>query len=230
MSFTNHIQQIIARAMTNLGNVRLGYVSGSTPPGSTITVTIQPENVEVGPIPYATPWIGWFAPPTPGQQCIVIFQEGSKNVPLGALVLYDDAHLPPVNVAAGEAILYHSTGAYLKASNDGSIAIVTAKANAPLNLTVAGVLNATVTGDVTVTTSANADITASSGEITLTAPTINLNGNVVVSGELTANNGGITMSGSNFSTNGDVTAQGISLHGHVHGGVTTGGSNTGAPV
>lgn len=41
--------------------------------------------------------------------------------------------------------------------------------------------------------------------------------------------GDITLTGSLTST-GDVIAQGTSLHTHAHGGVTSGGSNTGAPV
>jgi phage gp45-like len=175
MSFVNHMQQAISRALTNLGSTRLGLVSSSNPADSTIKVLIQPENVEIGPVNYATPWIGWFSPPTPGQQCIVLFQEGSKDVPIGALMLYYGTDIPP-NAVAGEAIMQHSTGSFIKLANDGSISIVTAKSGAPVNITTAGnlalnvtgdldamvtgALNATVTGNIVATTHANASLTA----------------------------------------------------------------------
>ena len=62
-----------------------------------------------------------------------------------------------------------------------------------------------------------------SERITLTAPTIELKGNVVQS------DGNITATGS-YTGGGDVVGNGISLHDHVHGGVSSGGSNTGPPA
>jgi phage baseplate assembly protein V len=52
--------------------------------------------------------------------------------------------------------------------------------------------------------------------VDITAPTVNVMGNVNVTGTITA-----TV---------DVVANGKSLHNHLHGGVTTGSGNTGAPV
>lgn len=51
--------------------------------------------------------------------------------------------------------------------------------------------------------------------ITLTTPTLTQNGNLQVNGTITAS--------------GDVVGNGISLDNHVHGGVQSGGSITGAP-
>jgi hypothetical protein len=63
----------------------------------------------------------------------------------------------------------------------------------------------------------------SSGTITLEAPTIVLNGALQQTG------GNATMSQSLTVTE-DVTAQGTSVHTHIHGGVTAGSADTGAPV
>jgi hypothetical protein len=56
-----------------------------------------------------------------------------------------------------------------------------------------------------------------SGGIVLTAPGgLTINSNVTVNGSLTAT--------------GDIHAEGTSLHAHIHGGVTTGSGDTGAPL
>lgn len=52
--------------------------------------------------------------------------------------------------------------------------------------------------------------------ITLTTPTLTQNGNLQVNGNITAS--------------GDVIGNGISLDNHIHGGVQSGGSMTGAPL
>lgn len=101
---------------------------------------------------------------------------------------------------------------------------VTADVGGNATATVAGNLSATVGGTTTV---------QSAGVMDLTAPTITLNGNVVLNGPLTqgkgGNGGGCTMLGPLTVTN-DVTAGGKSLINHVHSGVMPGGANTGAPV
>ncbi len=79
-------------------------------------------------------------------------------------------------------------------------------------------------------------IVINSSGITLTAPTVTVNGNLVVSGTITGQgSGGASMQG-NITTTGSITAGGnvtagsIDLETHVHTGVTTGGSNTGGPT
>ena len=58
---------------------------------------------------------------------------------------------------------------------------------------------------------------------TVTTPTFTVNGATVLNGTFSQTGGG----SATFS--GDVTAQGTSVHNHKHGGVTTGGGQTGAP-
>lgn len=61
------------------------------------------------------------------------------------------------------------------------------------------------------------------GDVDITAPNINFIGNVTISGNLTVD--GDTALGAN------VTSNGVNISDtHVHGGVTAGGANTGAPV
>jgi len=114
----------------------------------------------------------------------------------------------------------------IKYDNEGNV-IITVKNNlqvivdADNNITIAGAYNLTASSDSTIT-----------------MPTLTINSNVIVNGTITANNSGgvVSMTGGNLTTTGSITAtgnvtgQGTSLHTHVHSGVTTGGSNTGAPV
>jgi phage baseplate assembly protein gpV len=73
-----------------------------------------------------------------------------------------------------------------------------------------------------------------SGSITLSAPTITLNGAIVLNGPITQSSAsGLGTSASMIgplSVTNDVTAGGKSLEHHVHSGVVAGGANTGQPV
>ena len=64
-------------------------------------------------------------------------------------------------------------------------------------------------------------------QITLQAPQIALNGAITQTAGTAG--GAVSMVGPLHVTN-DVTAEGTSLHTHVHGGVQTGGGNTGVPI
>ncbi|MTC35815.1 translation initiation factor IF-2 [Providencia alcalifaciens] len=85
--------------------------------------------------------------------------------------------------------------------------------------------------DVTVITPAKLTATAKGGT-EINSPEIVLNGNVTINGNLSQ---GMGKGGGEAKMNGpvtvinDVTAGGISLTKHKHGGVQTGGSNTGEP-
>ena len=98
-----------------------------------------------------------------------------------------------------------------------------------------------LSGGTTIKITANNTVTinAPSG-VTVTTPTATFSNNVHITGSLqvdgtmhvTGTGGGgstATINGS-LTTTGDVTANGISLDGHHHTGVTTGGGNTGGPA
>ncbi|MFN1150065.1 Gp138 family membrane-puncturing spike protein [Serratia liquefaciens] len=88
-------------------------------------------------------------------------------------------------------------------------------------------------GTAFVEVAAGGDITATTtGSMTINAPTIMLNGNVTINGNLSQGmgdgGGSATLLGPVTVTN-DVKAGGKSLTTHTHGGVQSGGGNTGAP-
>ena len=100
-----------------------------------------------------------------------------------------------------------------------------------VTINVSGNVNKTVGGNVTINISGNADITAA--QTTITAPTNTINGNLIVNGNITGSGnlslGGSGTCGGSMTCSGDVTGSGISLSGHVHGGVESGPSTTGGP-
>ena len=138
----------------------------------------------------------------------------------------------------GTFLQYDRSAHVLTADVKGDIA-VKATGKADINVTgnvteaVGGSLTATVTGNVTITGSAAVTIKGSSS-ITLNAPTVNIQGVLNTTaqsgGAGTANiTGSVNVKQGNVTVSGDVTAGSISLQKHVHGGVETGSSSTGAP-
>jgi hypothetical protein len=95
-----------------------------------------------------------------------------------------------------------------------------------------GNLSAAVGGNLSANVGGTADV-VSGGNMSLTAPTITLNGTTIINGSLTqgkgSNGGACSMNGPVTVTN-DVIAGGVSLINHVHSGVLAGGANTGKPV
>lgn len=108
-----------------------------------------------------------------------------------------------------------STSAAQLRSDDGAAFIEINPASHAVNVTTPGDLTATARGSVTIT-----------------SPTITLNGNVTINGNLSqgmgTDGGTATMLGPITVTN-NVTAGGISLDGHTHTGVEPGSGTTGGP-
>jgi len=103
------------------------------------------------------------------------------------------------------------TGAYIKLDKDGNINIYS-PAGVNVNCNTA---NITAIDKITVNAK-DAEITASD-TITIDCPATSWTGDINLTGNIAVSSG-------------DVTADGISLKTHVHGGVTTGGGNTGVPA
>jgi len=123
------------------GVARFGLVSSFDPNAYAARVMLQPENVLTGWLPIVSAWVGagWglAAPLTPGDQVLVIAQEGSSEhgVVLGCVWSVTDQPLP---APAGELWLQHRSASFLKLLNDGTISLAAPTVNVQGNLVVSG--------------------------------------------------------------------------------------------
>lgn len=94
---------------------------------ATARVMLQPENVLSGWLPVLSPWTGsgWgvVCLPSPGDQVLVIGQEGDSDNSIIIGAAFSDKRSPPA-APLGEFWLVHATGASIKLKNDGSVQIV----------------------------------------------------------------------------------------------------------
>lgn len=122
-----------------------------------------------------------------------------------------------------------NAGAEVASLNIDPSGNVTLKHAGNLTATTGGSLSAAVSGSLSATVG-GASTVDSGGDMSLTAPTITLNGNVILNGPLTqgmgGGGGGCTMLGPVTVSN-DVVAGGVSLMGHTHPGDS--GGTTGSP-
>lgn len=105
---------------------RLGVVASVRADKCLATVRLQPGNHLTGWLPILTQWIGhgWgmACPPSPGDQVLVIPQEGYYDH--GLIVGYCRSDLsPPPNAPSGEYWLVHKSGTSIKLANDGKVHI-----------------------------------------------------------------------------------------------------------
>ncbi|HEC0636073.1 TPA: translation initiation factor IF-2 [Klebsiella pneumoniae] len=163
-------------------------------------------------------------PISAGDECLVIFADrcidfwwqngGVQNGSRGRMHDYSDAFVIPGPQSQAKKISGISTTAAQLRTDDGSAFIELAAGH-----------------DVTVKTPGKLTASADGGT-EITSPEIILNGNVTINGNLSQgmgdSGGTATMHGPVTVTN-DVTAGGKSLMTHTHGGVETGGGNTGEP-
>lgn len=105
---------------------RFGLVTSVDPVNATVRVMMQPEAVLSGWLPILSPWVGagWgmSCPPSPGDQVLVLAQEGDAEhgVVVGR-AFSSVANAPPA--PAGELWLVHKSGSFLKLVSDGSVQI-----------------------------------------------------------------------------------------------------------
>jgi len=106
------------------GQPRFGTITSVNPAAATARVTLQPEGVLSGWLPVLSPWIGpgWglHCPPSPGDQVLVLAQEGDAEHGIIIGCSYSTAMTPPA-APVGEFWLVHSSGSYIKLQNDGTI-------------------------------------------------------------------------------------------------------------
>lgn len=123
---------------------RFALVTSVDPGTATARVALQPEGVLTGWLPILAPCTGagWglWCPPSPGDQVLVLAQEGDAEhgVIVGRAFSLAD---PPPAAAAGELWLVHASGSTIRIRNSGTIEMIGPVA-------IQGTV--TVTGDVLV--------------------------------------------------------------------------------
>ena len=131
-----------AGALDGMAGVpRFGLVSSFDPAAYAARVLVQPENVLSGWLPIVSAWVGagwgFAAPLTPGDQVLVLAQEGDAEhgVILGCVWSAVDK---PMGTPSGELWLQHRSGSFVKLKNDGTIALQASVVNVTGNLIVTG--------------------------------------------------------------------------------------------
>lgn len=108
------------------GQARFGLVTSVDPRNATARVTLQPENVLTGWLPVLSPFVGagWgmVCPPSPGDQVLVIAQEGDAEHGIIVGRAFSQS-APAPQAASGEFWLVHKSGSFLKLLNDGTVQV-----------------------------------------------------------------------------------------------------------
>jgi len=117
-----------ASALDNgIGRPRFALVTSVDAASATARVALQPEGVLSGWLPILAPstGAGWglWCPPSPGDQVLVLAQEGDadQGVIVGRAFSLSD---PPPAAAPGELWLVHASGSTLRLLNSGTIEMI----------------------------------------------------------------------------------------------------------
>lgn len=123
-SFLNVVKAQASALDQSAGQPRLAVVSSVDPAAYTARVILQPEGILSGWLPILSSWIGagWglACPPSPGDQVLVLPQEGDAEHGIIAGRLWSATQAPPP-APAGELWLVHKSGSFVKLVNDGSV-------------------------------------------------------------------------------------------------------------
>jgi phage gp45-like len=124
-SFLNLLRGHASQLDQSWAHPRIAVVTSADPATATVRVTVQPEGVLSGWLPVASQWVGqgWglVCAPMPGDQVVVIWQEGDAEQGVVVGRLWSNS-VPPPNAPGGELWLLHASGSCIKLRNDGSIA------------------------------------------------------------------------------------------------------------
>jgi phage baseplate assembly protein gpV len=140
--FLNALKAQSAAMDASWAQPRFALVTSVDPSRPAVRVSLQPEGVITGWLPVLSPWVGagWglACPPSPGDQVLVIAQEGDAEHGVVVGRAWSDQARPPA-APAGEFWLVHQTGAAIRLKSDGAVHIQG-------NVIVTGTL--TTTGDI----------------------------------------------------------------------------------
>lgn len=125
--FLNAVKAHAAALDRGQGQPRFGVVTSVDPARYAARVKLQPEGVLSGWLPILSPWIGagWgmFCPPAPGDQVLVLAQEGEAEHGVIVGACFSDRRRAP-DGAVGEVVLVHRSGSSFRLANDGTVRIV----------------------------------------------------------------------------------------------------------
>lgn len=122
--FINLLKQHATALDQSAAQPRFATVTSVNQQAATARVQLQPEGVLSGWLPVLTSWVGagWgmYCPPSPGDQVLVLAQEGDAEHGIIVGRAFSLDHQPPP-VPVGEFWLVHASGAFIKLQNDGTI-------------------------------------------------------------------------------------------------------------
>lgn len=124
--FLNAIKAHTGAQDASGGQPRLGTVSSVDAAAGTARVQLQPDGVLTGWLPVMSPWVGagWglSCPPSPGDQVLVLPQEGDAEHGVIVGRVWSTA-APGLATPVGELWLTHRSGSYLRLLNDGTVRV-----------------------------------------------------------------------------------------------------------
>jgi phage baseplate assembly protein gpV len=124
--FINALKAQAAALDSAQGRPRFGLVVSVDPHRHAAKVALQPEGVLTGWLPVLSPWVGagWgmAIPPSPGQQVLVLPQDGDGEHGVIVGSAWSDAQ-PSPEAPVGEVWLVHQSGSFIKLVSDGTVRV-----------------------------------------------------------------------------------------------------------
>ncbi len=140
-AFWNAVKARAAALDGMSAQARFGVVASFDSSAYAARVMMQPENLLSGWLPVLAGWIGagWgmAAPLSPGDQVMVLAQEGDAEQAVVVGRVWSNAQPPPA-APVGKLWLVHQTGAFIKLHNDGTIAMQASTVTIAGDLMVSG--------------------------------------------------------------------------------------------
>jgi phage baseplate assembly protein gpV len=122
----NMVRREIQRTIEDRMQGRVGTVSSYDPDRHAVKMLLQPEEIETGWVPIASPHIGngfgIVVGPGIGDQMTIGYHEGDLNSPYASGRLFSDDDQPPV-AQSGELVLQTQAGVVIKADKTGALSI-----------------------------------------------------------------------------------------------------------
>lgn len=147
--FLNVVKAHAAAMDRSQAQPRFAIVASVDPANYCARVTLQPEAVLTGWLPILSPWTGagWGAslPPSPGDQVLVLAQEGDAEHGIIVGRSFTSQNTAP-QAAAGELTLQHASGTSFRLTNDGTIHL-TGPVQIDGNVHISGTLTANQISD-----------------------------------------------------------------------------------